>query len=376
MTGMRCWAEIDLAALERNLVLIRKSLPSGVRLLSVVKADAYGHGIHPTATRLMQTGVDLFAVANVKEAADIREMGSGWPILVLGPLLAEEDQALVDYDLIATLSCSRELERFRALAQKNQQSVSVHLKIDTGMGRLGVWWENALSLIEDLKRAPEIKLCGILTHFAQPSDTDFTKVQRKRFLEIIEQAELDRDPSFLVHADNSSSLRSLENNTVFNAVRIGLLQFGIASPRGSLLADLQVEPVLSFHSKLAMVKELPKGTSISYDRQYTLDRDSKIGIISAGYGDAIPLHCGNRSNGLIQGRSYPLVGRVTMDQTLIDLTDSNTEFELGEKVTLVGKQGNQEILLSTLAEDAETIPWELLCSITKRVTRIYRTKRE
>ena len=376
MTGMRCWAEIDLAALERNLVLIRKSLPSGVRLLSVVKADAYGHGIHPTATRLMQTGVDLFAVANVKEATDIREMGSGWPILVLGPLLAEEDQALVDYDLIATLSSSRELERFRALAQKNQQSVSVHLKIDTGMGRLGVWWENALSLIEDLKRAPEIKLCGILTHFAQPSDTDFTKEQRKRFLEVIEQAKLDRDPSFLVHADNSSSLRSLENNTVFNAVRIGLLQFGIASPRGSLLADLRVEPVLSFHSKLAMVKELPKGTSLSYDRQYTLDRDSKIGIISAGYGDAIPLHCGNRSNGLIQGRSYPLVGRVTMDQTLIDLTDSNTEFELGENVTLVGKQGNQEILLSTLAEDAGTIPWELLCSITKRVPRIYKTKRE
>jgi alanine racemase len=262
------------------------------------------------------------------------------------------------------------------LAQKNQQSVSVHLKIDTGMGRLGVWWENALSLIEDLKRAPEIKLCGMLTHFAQPSDTDFTKEQRKRFLEVIEQAKLDRDPSFLVHADNSSSLRSLENNTVFNAVRIGLLQFGIASPRGSLLADLRVEPVLSFHSKLAMVKELPKGTSLSYDRQYTLDRDSKIGIISAGYGDAIPLHCGNRSNGLIQGRSYPLVGRVTMDQTLIDLTDSNTEFELGENVTLVGKQGNQEILLSTLAEDAGTIPWELLCSITKRVPRIYKTKRE
>lgn len=376
MTGMRCWAEIDLAALERNLVLIRKSLPSGVRLLSVVKADAYGHGIHPTATRLMQTGVDLFAVANVKEAADIREMGSGWPILVLGPLLAEEDQALVDYDLIATLSCSRELERFRALAQKNQQPISIHLKIDTGMGRLGVWWENALSLIEDIKRAPEIKLCGILTHFAQPSDADFTKEQRKRFLEVIEGAKLDRDPSFLVHADNSSSLRSLENNTLFNAVRIGLLQFGIASPRGSLLADLQVEPVLSFHSKLAMVKELPKGTSLSYDRQYTLDRDSKVGIISAGYGDAIPLHCGNRSNGLIKGQAYPLVGRVTMDQTLIDLTDSDTEFELGEKVTLVGKQGNQEILLSTLAEDAKTIPWELLCSITKRVPRIYRTKRE
>ncbi len=373
---MRCWAEIDLAALERNLVLIRKSLPTGVRLISVVKADAYGHGIHPTATRLMQAGVDTFAVANVKEAADIREMGSGWPILLLGPLLAEEDHALLDYDLTAALSSQEELERFQALARKENQEISVHLKIDTGMGRLGVWWENALSLIEAIKQAPEIKLCGILTHFAQPSDTGFTKEQRKRFLSIIEQAKLDNEPSFLIHADNSSSLRSFENNSLFNAVRIGLLQFGIASPRGSLLGGLEVEPVLSFHSKLAMVKELPKGTTLSYDRQYTLKRDSRIGIISAGYGDAIPLHCGNRSNGLIQGQSYPLIGRVTMDQTLIDLTDSREEIQLGEKVTLVGKQDSREILLSTLAEDAGTIPWELLCSITKRVPRIYRTKRE
>jgi alanine racemase len=376
MKGMRCWAEIDLAALERNLVLIRKSLPAGVRLISVVKADAYGHGIHPTATRLMQAGADTFAVANVKEATDIREMGSGWPILVLGPLLADEDQALLDYDLTAALSSHGELERFQSLASKNKQEISVHLKIDTGMGRLGVWWEDALSLIEELQHTPEIKLCGILTHFAQPADRDFTKEQRKRFLEVIETAKLAHDPSFLIHADNSSSLRSLGDSSVFNAVRIGLLQFGIASPRGSLLGDLRVEPVLSFHAKLAMIKNLPKGTTLSYDRQYTLKRDSRIGIVSAGYGDAIPLHCGNRANGLIQGKTYPLVGRVTMDQTLIDLTDSGTDLELGETVTLVGKQDKQEILLSTLAEHADTIPWELLCSITKRVPRIYRTKRE
>lgn len=142
------------------------------------------------------------------------------------------------------------------------------------------------------------------------------------------------------------------------------------------MGDLRVEPVLSFHAKLAMIKNLPKGTTLSYDRQYTLKRDSRIGIVSAGYGDAIPLHCGNRANGLIQGKTYPLVGRVTMDQTLIDLTDSGTDLELGETVTLVGKQDKQEILLSTLAEHADTIPWELLCSITKRVPRIYRTKRE
>lgn len=373
---MRCWAEIDLAALERNLALVRKSLPEGVRLISVVKADAYGHGIHPTATRLMQAGVDMFAVANVKEAADIREMGSGWPILVLGPLLAEEDKALLDYDLTATLSSTNELNRLEKLAKENDRRIPVHLKVDTGMGRLGIWWEEAVELLGRIGRSKGIKLNGILTHFAQPSDEVFTREQRNRFLSVIKSLTPLDDPSFFIHADNSSSLRSLEGSSAFNAVRIGLLQFGIGSPRGSLLADLRVEPVLSFHSKLAMIKKLPEGTSLSYDRQHTLKRDSNIGIISAGYGDAIPLHCGNRAFGLIKGKRYPLVGRVTMDQTLIDLTDSKTELELGETVTLVGKQNEEEILLSSLAEHADTIPWELLCSITKRVPRIYKTQRE
>ena len=139
MKNMRCWAEIDLASLERNTTRIRAALPKQMKYVSVVKADAYGHGIHPTATRLMQSGVDLFAVANVKEAVDIREMGSGWPILVLGPLLEEEDQALLDYDLIASISNTEELKRFVKLSRLKKVPVKVHLKIDTGMGRTGCW---------------------------------------------------------------------------------------------------------------------------------------------------------------------------------------------------------------------------------------------
>ena len=376
MITQRCWAEINLAALERNLRLIRDSLPSSVRYVSVVKADAYGHGIHPTAARLMQSGVDLFAVANVKEASEIREMGSGWPILILGPLLEEEDEALIDFDLIPTLSSQSELDRFRILSQKHQKPISAHLKIDSGMGRTGIWWKDAPALIEDIKKSKEIKLCGALTHFAQPSDLSFTEEQRNRFLAILEKTAIHKQPDFLVHADNSSSLRSFDRKAIFNAVRIGLLQFGVSPPQGSILADLPVEPVLSFHAKLAMIKDLPSGTSLSYGRQFTLKRDSRIGIISAGYGDAIPLACGNRASGLIDGRAYALVGRVTMDQTLIDLTDAPHEIPLGQIVTLIGKQGDQEILLSQLATHSETIPWELLCSITKRVPRVYTTKRE
>lgn len=376
MMSQRCWAEINLAALERNLRLIRDSLPPRVQYVSVVKADAYGHGIHPTAARLMQSGVDLFAVANVKEASEIREMGSGWPILILGPLLEEEDEAIIEFDLIPTLSCQSELDRFCLLSQKHQKPISAHLKIDSGMGRNGIWWEDGPALVEKIKKLKEIKLCGALTHFAQPSDLSFTEEQRTRFLSILQKTEIHKQADFLVHADNSSSLRSFDRKAIFNAIRIGLLQFGVSPPQGSILADLPVEPVLSFHAKLAMIKELPKGTSLSYGRQFTLKRDSRIGIISAGYGDAIPLPCGNRAFGLIDGRSYPLVGRVTMDQTLIDLTEAPRETALGQIVTMIGKQGNEEILLSELATHSETIPWELLCSITKRVPRIYTTKRE
>ncbi len=375
MTPYRCWAEIDLAALERNLGLIRDSLPQNVSYISVVKADAYGHGIHPTAARLMQSGVDVFAVANVQEASEIREMGSGWPILILGPLLAEEDESLIDLNLIPTLSSENELERLKNLSQKHQKRIAVHLKIDSGMGRHGIWWQHAKPLISKALATREIKICGALTHFAQPSDSSFTQEQREKFLEILNETKIHHNPDFLVHADNSSSLRSFDRENIFNAVRIGLLQFGVSPPQGSILADLPVEPVLSFHSRLAMVKSLPKGTTLSYGRQHTLARDSKIGIISAGYGDAIPLPCGNRAFGLINGRSYPLVGRVTMDQTLIDLTDAPTEVEAGQDVTLIGKQDDEEILLTELAKHSNTIPWELLCSITKRVPRLYTKSR-
>jgi alanine racemase len=375
MQNLRCWAEIDLAALERNLNRIRSALPPRIKYISVVKADAYGHGIHPTAARLMQSGVDLFAVANVKEAADIREMGSGWPILILGPLLKEEDSAILEYDLIPSLSNEDELNRFIELGKRKGKPQAVHFKIDTGMGRMGCWWEKASALLQKVLHTKEIDLQGVLTHFPIPHNVDFTNLQRERFLSVIQPA-LQIQTDLLVHADNSSSLQTMGHSSPFNGIRIGLLQFGVAPPRDSLLANIEVEPVLSFHSRLALVKNLPKGTSLSYGCETTLEKDSVIGVIAAGYGDAIPLHCGGKARGLIEGYSYPLVGRVTMDQTLIDLTQSNNPPETGSLVTLIGSQGEEKISLGELSQNGNTIEWELLCSITKRVPRIYLTKRE
>ena len=377
MKGMRSWAEIDLAKLERNLRLIRDSIPEDFKYISVVKADAYGHGILPTASRLMQSGVDLFAVANVKEASEIREMGSGWPILVLGPLLEEEDDALVELDLIPSVSSVEEISRFQKLSKQTGKKIEVHLKVDTGMGRMGSWWEQASTVIEKINSSDGLELRGVLTHFAEPSNEEFSRLQRDRFQRVIsENLPTPLPRNFIVHADNSSSLKIMEKDSVFNAVRIGLLQFGVTPPIDSALAHLHVEPVLSFHTKLALVKDLPAKTSLSYGRLHTLNRASRIGIISAGYGDAIPLHCGNQASALIRGQSYPIVGRVTMDQTLIDLTDGPNDLANGEVVTLIGQQNGNSIPLEALALHGKTIPWELLCSITKRVPRIYLTKRE
>ena len=317
--------------------------------------------------RLMQSGVDCFAVANVNEAADIRHMGMGWPILILSPLLPEEDRYLIDYDLTATISTPEEAERLNALGQRKGSMIPVHLKIDTGMGRLGVWHEDAAELFQLIEALPQLKLEGIYTHFSSAdSDPDFTHLQRERFL-----AALPADTSgLLIHADNSAGLDTLSGDSPFNAVRVGLLQFGIPPYPESALGRAQVEPAFSFHTRVGLIKELPAGTDISYGRTYHLERHTRIAILTAGYADGIPIELSNQGGVLIQGQRCPILGRVTMDQTIIDVTDIKN-VQAGDSAVLIGKSGGSEITATEFSETAGTIPWETLCSVTKRVPRVY-----
>lgn len=370
---LRCWAEIDLAALERNLRLIRASLPPHMRFVAVVKADAYGHGLPQTAARLMHAGADLFAVATLAEALTVRELGPGWPILLLSPLLPEEDRYLADYDLTATVSSAEEVARFDAVGRAAGKQISVHLKIDTGMGRLGVWHERAAALLDTLLAAPHLKLAGIFTHFASPDDDPaFTAEQRRAFLAVLARCPAVKPEELFVHADNSAGLETMQGAAPFNAVRIGLLQFGILPHANSLLAKVHTEPVFSFRSRIGLVKQLPRGTTVSYGRTRMLERDSTIGIVCAGYGDGIPRAASNRAQVLVRGARCPVLGRVTMDQTIIDLTDVPGAF-VGDEVVIVGRQAGAEISIAEFSAWADTIPWETLCSITKRVPRLYRT---
>ena len=324
--------------------------------------------------RLMQCGIDHFAVANVYEAADIRHMGEGWPILILGPLLPEEDHYLIDYDLIGTVSTIEETERLNTIGERRGTHLQVHLKIDTGMGRLGVWHENALQLIETIKCQPHLVLKGIYTHFSSAdSDPDFTQLQRQRFLNLLEQINTD---SLLIHADNSASLGSLSGSSPFNAVRVGLLQLGIQPYPDSMLGHVAVEPVFSFHTRVGIVKDLPKDSYISYGRSCRLERDSKVAVLTAGYADGIPIALSNRGSVLVNGQHCPIIGRVTMDQTIVDITHLEDSVQSGDCVTFIGKDQEAEITTFDFSRIAGTIPWETLCSITKRVERVYVGPRE
>ncbi len=372
---LRCWAEIDLAALDRNLRLIRASLPAHIRYVAVVKADAYGHGLQHVAARLMHAGADLFAVANITEAAQLRELGPGWPILVLSPLLPDEDRFAVDYDLAVAVSTPEEVTRLDAAGRAGGRPVSVHLKIDTGMGRLGVWHEQAPALAARILASPHLRLAGVFTHFASPDDDPaFTEEQRRRFLSALGSCGLPPalPEGLLVHADNSAGLETMPGQSPFNAVRIGLLQFGILPHPGSFLAQVKTEPVFSFRTRVGIVKTLPAGTTVSYGRTRLLSRESRVAVLCAGYGDGIPRAVSNRASVLIHGIRCPVLGRVTMDQTVVDTTEV-AGVGCGDEAVLIGRQGADEISVGEFSRWAETIPWETLCSVTKRVPRVYKT---
>lgn len=370
---LRCWAEIDLAALERNIRSIRSALPDRIRFVAVVKADAYGHGIYQAVARLMLSGADIFAVANVSEAAAVRELGPGWPILLLSPVLPDEDSFLLEYDAMPTVSSLGEVTRFQTLAARAGRTLSVHLKIDTGMGRTGVWHDRGQEVHTAITRSPNLKLAGIFTHFSC-ADTDpaFTDQQRRLFLGFLDRLTLDPESELLIHADNSAGLETFSEASPFNAVRVGLLQFGILPYEHSILSAVRTDPVLSFHARVGLVKTVPSGTGISYGRTQIVSKDTRIAVLTGGYGDGIPRACSNRGQVLIRGNACPILGRVTMDQTIVDVS-AHPDVAVGDRATLVGRQGEAEITIGAFSRWADTIPWETLTSVTKRVPRIYRT---
>mgnify|MGYP003842000753 CR=1 FL=1 len=371
----RAWVEIDLPAIDRNVGRIKQALPPRVRYVAVVKANAYGHGMPEVATRLLQAGVDCFAVANVAEAALLREVGHDADVLLLSPTLPTELPRALALGLDVTLNSLAEAQALAAAAAKAGLTARAHIKVDTGMGRAGVWHEQAAELIAFVRSSPNIAWRGIYTHFSDAdSDAAYTAGQRAIFLKLLELIPASGRAGLLIHADNSAGLESFSASAPFNAVRVGLMQYGLPPSAGSFLASLRPEPALSFHARVVLVKDLPKGTAVSYNRTKTLARDSRVAIVAVGYGDGVPTAASNRGVFLVRGQRCPILGRVTMDQTVVDVTDV-PDAAVGDMATILGAQGADRITVAEFCAWSDCIPWEALCTLTQRVQRVYRTDR-
>ena len=374
-SAARAWVEIDLPAIDRNVGRIKQALPPHVRYVAVVKADAYGHGMPEVATRLLQAGVDCFAVANVAEAAKLREVGHDADILLLSPTLPNELPRALALGLDVTLNSLEEARALATAVAKSGLKAKVHVKVDTGMGRAGVWHEQAAELFAFVQADAAFEWRGVYTHFSDAdSDAAYTAGQRTIFLKLLERIPPTVRAGLMIHADNSAGLESFSASAPFNAVRVGLMQYGLPPSSGSFLASLRPEPVLSFHARVVLVKDLPAGTAVSYNRTKILSRPTRVAIVAVGYGDGVPTAASNRGTFLVRGQRCPILGRVTMDQTIVDVTDVSSVV-VGDIATILGAQGADRITVAEFCAWSDCIPWEALCTLTQRVQRVYRTDR-
>jgi alanine racemase len=370
----RCWAEVDLDALGGNLSWIRHRIGPAVKILTVVKADAYGHGLKQIAALLMQRGADIFGVANLAEAHAVRSVGRGWPVLMLGACLPGEVETAVLDEVMPTISSSREARLFSSAAARLGRTASVHVKVDTGMGRLGVAVKDAVRLIREMVRMPGLRLQGLYTHYSSAEDDAvFSRVQRERFDHVLKQLAGEGIQIPLVHANNSGALLH-EPGTLHNLVRPGLLVYGVIPPGrrpNAVRLRRQLRPALSFKCRVGFVKEIPAGTPVSYGRTYVARRRMRVATLTAGYGDGYPRTGSNRGETLIHGKRCRVLGRVTMDQMMADVSRV-PDIQPGDEAVLIGCQGSDEISVAELASWCGTVPWEVLTGISYRVPRIYR----
>ncbi|MCS1411244.1 MAG: Alanine racemase 1 [Verrucomicrobia subdivision 3 bacterium] len=370
----RVWAEIDLEALANNLRWIRYGMGDAFDVITVVKADAYGHGLPQIAGCLMQSGTHALGVANLDEASAVRSVGSGWPILMLGACFGKaEFEELCHDDVIATISSSSEADELSAVACKREKDVLVHLKVDTGMSRLGVAPERSLSLARQIVELPRLELEGVFTHLSVSEDEDeFTHEQLGRFRRCISHLRENGLTLRKVHVMNSGGI-AYGPAPVGNMVRPGLLVYGIVPPgRRKPVIDWlgRLKPALSLKTRVGLVKKIGTGTSVSYGRVFVSPETRKVATICAGYGDGILRSGSGCLEVLIRGQRCRVLGNITMDQTIVDVSRV-TDAQRGDEVVIIGEQGGSLITALEAAAACETIPWEILTSITQRVPRIY-----
>lgn len=370
MKKHRVWAEINLGDMARNLRQIRAQVGPDVRIMVVVKADAYGHGAIPLSRTALELGAAMLGCGDSTEAIHLREAGVMAPIVILGALIEEEIGWVVSYDIIPTIHSIDMVDLLNQEARRQGKRVPIHLKVDTGMARLGASPARALEVAQQVRDASHLSLHGLSTHFATLAGDDLAsaRVQLERFQEVIAAlAEAGIRPRYL-HLANTAGIHLLPECR-FNLVRVGGAIYGIDTHR-LREQHFPYEPILTMKSQVTFLKGVRAGTPIGYGGTHTTTRDTMIATIPVGYNDGYPWRLSNQGRVLVRGEFAPVVGRVTMDYLTVDVGHL-PEIQVGDEVVLIGTQGRERIRVEDLAAAAGTIPYEITCSIGRRVRRVY-----
>ena len=369
-SGRPTVGEVDLKALEFNYRQIQKRIPRGVKLLAVVKADAYGHGAIPVSLKLEKLGVEYLGVAIPEEGVELRRGGVKAPILVLGGIFGREVDQIFRFRLTPVIFRRDSLKLLSQEAERRRKKVKVHLKVDTGMGRLGVPFNLWPDFLKEVKRSPKIEIEGILSHFSMTDEErHFTQSQWKAFQQAVVIAQEIGISCRYLHMASSATLTAFPAYSA-RLVRPGIMLYG-SYPSPAFQALVPLKPVMTLKTRIHFLKSVPPGTRISYGGTFATTRESLIATLPIGYADGYSRHLSNRGEVLIRGKRAPIVGKVCMDFIMVDVTDIPGA-SVGDEVVLIGKQGRGQITTEEIAEKINSISYEVLCAIGKRVPRIYK----
>jgi alanine racemase len=359
---------VDLQVIQQNFRQIRRFVSPQVKVLTVVKANAYGHGLLPVARALMEAGADHLAVASVVEGVALRQAGVSGKLLVLGQPLPEEAPLVVRHGLIQAIGDLASAKALSREASLQEKPVAIHLKVDTGMGRYGVWHEEAVSLFRRLVELPGLVHEGIFTHLSSAGqNVPATEQQLEGFSQLIQRLEKARLPVSIRHAANSVGMLKFPASH-WDLVRTGLLVYGCSPVKDA--QPIEIRPALSLKSRLRFLKVLQPGQTVSYGGTWRAERRSLIATVPVGYAHGYTRALSNKAQLLVRGRRVGVIGRITMEDLMCDVTDL-PGVQVGDEVVLIGRQGGEQVTAEELARAARTIPYEILVGLSPSIPRRY-----
>ena len=365
------WTEVNLDAIAQNVKNIKKLIGKKKELMAVVKGNAYGHDILEISSVVLENGATRLAVARLEEAIFLRKAGITVPILVLGLTLKPQAESLVSYDITPTVCEFEMIEKLSELAVQMNKMAKIHLKVDTGMGRIGIFPDDVLRFIKRIKTLKKVEIEGIFTHFSVADEKDkfYTEEQFRKFIEILTILEKEGIKIPIKHVGNSATLLDLPHMWL-DMVRPGLAIYGLY-PSKEVKKTINLIPAQQFKTKIVFIKELPRGESISYGRIYITKRRMRVASLPVGYADGYNRLLSNQGEVLVRGQRVPIIGRVCMDQCMIDVTNL-TQVEIGDEVVLWGRQGEEMITVEEIAQKIRTINYEIVhLPDKKRVPKLF-----